>query len=193
MRLAEVKYRLAFCLVAAAPLLVGCGQQATPPLASEEEPGPDQPQVIVEIQGFDFMDVVSQPVAPAAAGVATSEEAGAEAQATATDEGAGEEIEEAGEEMMPEEGAGPEPPQQGTVLFKLLVRFVGQGAAPEGVDVEVVQQDAAGNDKGRYPEWVVTDGLAPGAQQVDFMEIEVDNYEDGDAFSVLVTEPVPAG
>jgi hypothetical protein len=191
MRSTQVKHRVAVGLVAAvsALLLTGCPQKPEEyPVSEEGQETPNQPSsdIRITIQSFGFMDVLSDGSSPQPA----PPEAGTEEMAASTMEAAAAaEAEEEGEEMLEEEGEGPA--QRGTVFLEYLVEYFGQDPAPEGVDVEIVQKGADGDEKGRYDLWVVTDGLTTGVRQVDVGEIEVDNYEDGDAFSVESSVYIP--
>lgn len=194
MRSAEVKHLVAVGLVAAvsALLLTGCPQKPEEYIVSEEEEKeqekPNQPSsdIRITIQSSGFMDVLSDGSSPAPPEADTGEmTATASAMEAVAAEG-----EEEGEEMLEEEQE-EERAQRGTVLLEYLVEYFGQGPAPEGIDVEIVQQGAGGDEKGRYDLWVVTDGLTTGTKQVDVGEIEVDDYEEGDAFSVEYPTHVP--
>ena len=192
MRSAEVKHLVAVGLVAAvsALLLTGCPRKPEEYTVSqqEEQEKPNKPSsdIRITIQSSGFMDVLSDGSSPEPAPPeADTGEMAATAsamEAVAADEGEGE-----GEEMLEEE----ERAQRGTVFLEYLVEYFGQGPAPEGVDVEIVQKGADGDEKGRYDLWVVTDGLTTGTKQVDVGEIEVDDYEEGDAFTIEYQGYVP--
>jgi len=186
----QVRRKLFVFLTAAGLALVSIGcprQDDTVPL-TDEEPSPEaEPEsehlgVIVELQRYDVMDWA--PPAGEAAGEA--EEMGAMG------------VEEAAmAEAADEEPEGEEEPEQGpraaTILFSLLVRFEGRGEAPEKVEAELVHSDSLAGEKGRYREWLITHEMKPAEERMEALEFEIEDYEEGDAFSVELGQSVPAG
>ncbi len=114
---------------------------------------------------------------------ASAEAASADAAATAE--------EAAGEEMLDEEMAAPAGPRSVTVMFDLLVRFNATGDALPGITVEIVHKDPFQKEKGRHLTWAETPGLRKGEERQVPVRLEVDNYEDGDEFSVEWNDFVP--
>ncbi len=109
----------------------------------------------------------------------------AEEAAAVAEEAAGEEMAEGDVEMAP---AGP---RSAEVLFDLMVRFNAVGDALPGITVEIVHNDPFQKEKGRHLMWVDTPGLRKGEERQVPIKLEVDNYEDGDEFSVEFSEFVP--
>ncbi len=122
--------------------------------------------------------------APAEAVAAAEEAVAVAAEAAAGEEAAGEEA--AGEEAAP---AGP---RSVAVLIDFLVRYNATGDALPGITVEIVQNDPFQTEKARHLTWIETPGLRKGEERQVSVTLEVDNYEDGDEFSVEWNAFVPA-
>ncbi len=123
--------------------------------------------------------VVAEEVAVAAAATAEA----AEGEAVEGEEGEGEALD---EEMMAPQG-----PRSVAVMFDLLVRYNATGEALPGVTVEIVHNDPFQKEKGRHLTWAETPGLRKGEERQVPVRLEVDNYEDGDEFSVEWNAFVP--
>ncbi len=120
--------------------------------------------------------------AEAAEVVAEAAEAAAEATAS----------EEAAEgEMLDEEMAAPQGLRSVAVMFDLLVRYNATGDALPGITVEIVHKDPFQKEKGRHLTWAETTGLRKGEERQVPVRLEIDNYEDGDEFSVEWNAFVP--
>ena len=169
------------CLLALAALaVVACG-----PGSPEEKVAATRAQYTVRLESFTAQDP-----APAVEEAAPAEEGAVagEAAAVAAEEAAP--VEEATEGMEEEVGevSGPRPMD---VVLHLLVRFGGTEALP-GITVEVTQADPFGKEKEPTLHWIETAGMSKSdVKQVD-LELEGVEFEDGDAFSVLLREVVPA-
>ncbi len=94
-------------------------------------------------------------------------------------------------EMLDEETAAPAGPRSVAVMFDLLVRFNATGDALPGITVEIVHNDPFQKEKARHLSWVETPGLRKGEERQLPVRLEVDNYEDGDSFSVEWNAFVP--
>ncbi len=113
---------------------------------------------------------------------AVAEEAAMAEAAAMAEEGATEEL------VEPAEESGPRPMD---ISLHLLVRFSGDEALT-GITVEVTQADPFGKEKEPTLHWIETAGMGKSdVQQVD-LRLEGVEFEDGDAFSVLLREVVPA-
>ncbi len=95
-------------------------------------------------------------------------------------------------ETLDEEMAAPQGPRSVEVMVDLLVQFSATGDALPGITVEIVQKDPFQKEKGRHLTWVETPGLRKGEARQVSIKLEVDNYEDGDEFSVEWNAFVPA-
>lgn len=126
----------------------------------------------LEAEAEPVGEAASEMVAEAAEAVAVAAEAAAEGEAAE------------GEEMLDEETAAPQGPRSVEVMVDLLVRFNATGEALPGVTVEIVQNDPFQKEKDRHLAWVETAGLRKGEQRQVSVRLEVDNYEDGDEFTV---------
>ncbi|MEM7048502.1 MAG: hypothetical protein AAF604_02535 [Acidobacteriota bacterium] len=97
----------------------------------------------------------------------------------------GDDLEEGAEEIS-------EGPRTVNVLIDLIVMFEGDGPPLPGITVELRHADSSDQEKARYLHWV--EGLSPeegGTVQVP-IQLEANNYEDGDAFSMEIAEFVAA-
>lgn len=120
--------------------------------------------------------------APAEAGAsASSAMAAGEATAVASEAAA------EGEEGMPTD----EGPRSTGVLLDLLIQFQGESPLP-GITVDVDLVDAGGTIKDTYHEWVETSGFRSGDERQVELQLEADEFEDGDQFSVEWEAFVPA-
>lgn len=160
--------------------LPGCG-----PSSPEAKVTAARAQYTVRLESFSVREPeMEEP----AAEMAPAEDEGAEVAESAMAAEAVE-VEEEGEgegEMMPEEPTGP---RQVDVILHLLVQFSGDEAL-SGITVEVTQQDPFGKEKEPTLEWIETaDMVKSDVKQVD-LELEGIDYEDGDGFSVLLSNVV---
>lgn len=94
-------------------------------------------------------------------------------------------------ETLDEETTEPPGPRSVAVLFDLLIRFEGTGEALPGITVEVLQSDRFETEKARHLTWVDTGGLSKGEERQVPVRLEVEDYEDGDAFSIEWNAFVP--
>lgn len=112
---------------------------------------------------------------------------GAEAEVAEVAEEVAEGAEEGAEEMAAEESGS----EVAEVILHLLIQFKGSEALP-GITVEVTQQDPFGSEKEPTLHWVETAGMVKNdLKQVD-LKLEGIEYTEGDAFSVLLRQAVPA-
>ena len=128
--------------------------------------------------------------AETAAGAAETAAGAAETAAVAAEvaEGEGGEDGMEMEAMDLEEASGPRPTD---IILHLLVRFNGDTALP-GITVEVTQQDPFGKEKEPTLQWIDTADMSKSdVKQVD-LKLEGIDYEDGDGFSVLLSQAVSA-
>ena len=123
------------------------------------------------------------PAAEMAAEADVAAEAAVAAEASAEEAAEGENLD--------EENAEPAGPRSVEVLVDLLVRFGDKGEALPGITVEVVQNVPFQKEKKRHLTWIETAGLMKGEQRQVSVSLEVDNYEDGDEFSVEWNAFVP--
>ncbi len=172
--------------------LPGCG-----PSSPEAQVTATRAQYTVRLESFSVKEpvmeeaVMAEPAMEEAsemaevAAVAVAAEAAA-AEAEEGEEGEGGEM--GADEMDLEEASGPQPKD---IVLHLLVRFNGDTALP-GITVEVTQQDPFGKEKEPTLEWIDTAGMSKSdVKQVDLV-LEGLEYEDGDGFSVLLSQAVPA-
>lgn len=167
------------CLAVLVLMVVGCK-----PLSPEQKVAAARAQYTVTLTSF--MPKEPDPeeeedmIAEAAEGVAVAAEAAAVA---------GEAAEETteGEEMEEEEEPGPRP---ANILLDLLVRFNGEEALP-GITVEIAQAGPSGQEKATYLEYIETGGIRTGEERQVPVTLAVDNFEDGDAFSIEWNAFVP--
>lgn len=118
---------------------------------------------------------------------AEASEAVAEASAAAAEESTG--SDEAGEAPMDEEAVMAEASTP-EIILHLLVQFKGREPLP-GITVEVTRQDPFGDEKEPTLHWIETGSMAKNdIQQVD-LKLEDAEYEEGDAYSVLLRQIVP--
>lgn len=147
----------------------------------------------LEPTGFLVRELETEAVTPQGAGeefaVAAEAPASGEAVAVAAEAAAAEEV--ADGEMPDEETAMPQGPRSVEVMFDLLVRFNSSADALPGITVEIVQNDASQNEKAKYLEWVETEGLRKGEARQVPIRLKIENYEDGDEFSVEWNDFVP--
>lgn len=171
-------------VVLAAIVLTGCPQKSP-----EQQVLEARGKYSLEPTGF----LVEELEAEAAAGgeespaAVVAEEVAVAASAMAAEEAAEGETAAEGE-ALDEEMAEPQGPRSARVMFDLLVRFNATGDALPGVTVEIVQKDPFDKEKGRHLTWVETPGLRKGEERQVPVTLEVDNYEDGDVFSVEFSE-----
>lgn len=121
----------------------------------------------------DAMDGAGEAVAPASAS--------ASATAVAAEEAGPEE----------EEHAEPHGPRPTDVVLTLLVRFAGDDPLP-GITVDVVKTDKDDQPSPPVLQWIDTSEMSDGDVLQVELELEDMEYEDGDAFSVLLASTVPA-
>ncbi len=136
--------------------------------------------LVHELETEEAPDSEASPAAVVAEAVAV---------AASAEEAAGEEAAEG--ETLDEEMAAPQGPRSVEVLIDLLVQFGGVGDALPGITVEIVQKDPFQAEKGRRLTYVETPGLRKGEARQVSVKLEVDNYEDGDEFSVEWSAFVP--
>ena len=151
---------------------------------------------ILELAGFLINELEQQANASPTGAEAAGEEtaiaaASMMAESAVAAEAAAAEEEAAEGENLDEETMEPAGPRSVEVLFDLLVRFEGKGEALPGITVEVVQNDPFQKEKGRHLTWIETPGLRKGEQRQVSVALEVDNYADGDQFSVEWNPVVP--
>ncbi len=173
------------CIAALVVTVVGCAQESP-----EEQVARLRTQYTVELNGFTVEEPEPAEGDAAKAGAQEAAAVASEASAAAV---AGEAAMEEGEEAMEEdEEEMPPGPRPADVILHLLVRFGGDGGeALPGVTVEVTQADPSGKEKQRTRQWIDAAGMQPDeTRQVD-LKLEGVEYEDGDAFSVLLREGVP--
>lgn len=182
-----VRCSIAFCLALALALAVS----ACSPKSPEEKVTATRAQYTVQLQNFtanmppseDDIDFTTEEAVAAEAGEAVASAMTAEA-AQAAEGSEAEEGEEAMEEVEPESPALPE------VILHLLVRFKGDEALP-GITVEVTRQDPFGKEHEPTLHWIETAGMTKSdVSQVD-LKLEEADFEEGDAFSVLLRSVVP--
>ena len=164
---------------------VGCG-----PGSPEEQVAATRAQYTVRLESFtaeepepviEEMEIAAEATAEAGEAVAAAEGAMV-AEAAAAEEGM--EGEGETEEEVVESG-----PQPTNIVLHLLVRFGGEQALP-GITVEVTQADPFGKEKEPTLHWIETAGMTKSdVQQVD-LRLEGVEFEDGDAFSVLLSQSV---
>lgn len=183
----QIPHRLFFCGLAALLLMVGCA-----PGSPEEQVAKTRAQYTVKLENFSVEEPEPEPMpepemaeeAGEAEGAAMAAEA-AVAEEAAEGEAAAEEMDEELEEVME---TGPRPMN---VILHLLVQFGGDESLP-GITVEVTQADPFGKEKEPTLHWIDTAGMAKSdVKQVD-LRLEGMEYEDGDAFSVLLSTGIPA-
>ena len=187
----QISQLITCCLVAFVFLVAaGCG-----PNSPEDQVAATRAQYTVRLESFTAEQPEPEPVMEEEV-VAEEGEAAATATASAVESAmvaeeavAGEEG--AGEEGMDEEEVVESGPRPTDVILHLLVRFGGDEALP-GITVEVTQADPFGKEKEPTLHWVETAGMGKSdVQQVD-LRLEGIEYEDGDGFSVLLRQTVPA-
>ncbi len=76
-------------------------------------------------------------------------------------------------------------PQPIDVLFDLVIKFDGSKSLP-GLTVDVIQQDASGNEKARRQHYVETPGIRRGSDQQVAFTLENVDFAEGDSFGVAV-------
>ncbi len=175
---------LACLLVLAAVVLTACPQQSPEArvLEARDKYTLEPTGVLVqelEAEAAAAEEEAGEMVAEAVEAVAVA--AAAEAVAEETAEG----------ENLDEEMAAPQGPRSVEVMIDLMVRFNATGDALPGVTVEVVQNDPFQKEKGRHLTWVETPGLRKGEERQVSVELEIQNYEDGDEFSIEWNAFVP--
>ncbi len=178
--------RILVCLllVLAAVVLTACPQKSPEDQVLEARSKYSLEPTGVLINEVETEAAAGEEMAAEAAEAAEAVEATAVAAEAAVAEEA-EEAEEAAEgEMLDEETAAPAGPRSVEVMIDLLVRFNATGEALPGITVEIVQNDPFQNEKARHLNWVETSGLRKGEQRQVSIALEVDNYEDGDEFSI---------
>ncbi len=174
-----------FVLALLAVASAGCG-----PASPEEQVAATRAQYTVRLESFTAEEpppaVEEMMMEEAAEAVAAVEEA-AEAAEAAEETAEGEESGEVLEEEAPVESG----PRATDVILHLLVRFGGKEALP-GITVEVTQADPFGKEKEPTLHWIETAGMVKSdVKQVD-LKLEGLEFEEGDAFAVLLRAPVPA-
>lgn len=187
--MAQIRSKLPVCLAVAGLALAF---SACPKKSPEARVIEARGNYSLQPTGFLVRELETEAVTPEEAGeeVAVAAEAAASAEAVAVAaEAAAEEAAEG--EVLDEETAIPQGPRSVEVMFDLLVRFNSSADALPGITVEIVQNDASQNEKAKYLEWVETEGLRKGEARQVPIRLEVENYEDGDEFSVEWNEFVP--
>lgn len=102
-------------------------------------------------------------------------------------EGSGE-VEGTEGETMSEPAAGPSP---ATILIDLIVRFDGSEPLP-GITVDIAQADPFEKTKASYRHWIETAGMFKrDTRQISF-DLEVEDFQVGDVFSVVLESHVAA-
>ncbi len=99
--------------------------------------------------------------------------------------------EEAEEGIPEEEEMAPEGPRTVEVIFDLLVRFNATSDALPGITIDIMHKDPFQEEKGRHLKWIETPSLRKGEERQVSAKLEVDNYEDGDEFSIELSAYVP--
>ena len=136
-----------------------------------------------ELNGFFVRQESVAPVMmdeETAEGEATEMVAGDEGEMPAADEGA---------EMVAEELEPVSLVQD--VTLDILVRHESFENLP-GITVDILMQDAAGQEKGHWMVWADTEGLEKGTHHQFTHVLEGVPYEEGDGFFVEVRTPIPA-
>lgn len=171
-------------LVALAALsAVACG-----PGSPEEQIAAARAQYTVRLESFTAEQPA--PEVDEMAPTAVAEEAAGAAEAVAVAAEAAAEAESGESEAMAEEVPEESGPKPTDIILHLLVRFGGEEALP-GITVEVTQADPFGKEKEPTLHWIETAGMTKSdVQQID-LELEGVEFEDGDAFSVLLSQHVP--
>ncbi len=179
--------RILVCLllVLAAVVLTACPQKSPEQQVLEARSKYSLEPAGILVNELEAEEAAAEEASPAAVvaeevAVAASAEA-----AVAAEEAAAE------GEMLDEETAAPAGPRRVEVMIDLLVRFNATGEALPGISVEIVQNDPFQKEKARHLTWVETPGLRKGEQRQVSVSLEVDNYEDGDEFSVEWNAFVP--
>ncbi len=164
-------------------VLVALALTACPQKSPEVQVLEARSKYSLEPTGFLVQEIETEETAAEMA--AGEEVAATTAEAAATAEEA------AGEEAMDEETAAPQGPRSVAVMFDLMVRFNATGDALPGITVEIVHKDPFQKEKGRHLTWAETPGLRKGEERQVPVRLEVENYEDGDEFSVEWNAFVP--
>lgn len=179
----QIPYRFVACGLAVLAVLA---LSACEPKTPEEQVAAARAQYSVKLESFTVEE--PQPEPPAVEEALILEGDIIMAAAAAVAEEAGEGMEEA-EEVLEE--AVETGPRQVDVILHMLLGFNGDEALP-GITVEVTQADPFGKEKEPTLHWIETAGMTKSdVKQVD-LRLEGVEYEDGDAFSVLLREVVPA-
>ncbi len=169
-------------MVLAAVLLTACPQKSPEAQVLEA-----RDKYSLEPTGLLVQELEAEPEAAGEAAEAVTAEA-AEAAAVAAEAT----TEEAAEgETLDEETAAPQGPRSVEIFIDLLVRFNATGDALPGITVEIVHKDPFQKEKGRHQEYIETPGLRRGEERQIPIKLRVDNYEDGDEFSVEWNAFVP--
>lgn len=173
---------IVLCVVVLAVATTGCTTESY-----EDQVAKVRAEYTVELDGWRLKDEplpAEEPVDEAAEAEAIA--VAAEAAALAMEEaGEGEVVEE-----ETQEASGESAPRSTDVILDLLVRFSGQEPLP-GITVEIVQANASGEEKNTSLHWVDTRGVSNSEGLHIPISLEVDDYEDGDAFSVEWSAFVP--
>lgn len=187
----QIRRKLIVCLSATglALLMGGCPRQEAPPRLAEDEWSSEEAREEANEESnetdatFEIRidNVYVTDLAPAPASQVEEFAAAAEGVAMAGEEAAGEESEE-GEDQGP---------RTATILFDLMVRFAGPGEAPESVGLEFTHASPVAGEKGRFRQELITHEMQPGEVRQEPFELEIPDYEEGDAFSVMLRESVP--
>lgn len=177
--------RILVCLllILAAVVLTACPQKSP-----EQQVLEARDKYSLEPSGIliNELETEAEPAGEAAAEMVAEAAEAAAVAAEATAEG-----EAAEGEILDEETAAPQGPRSVEVMVDLLVRFNATGEALPGITVEIVQNDPFQKEKDRHLAWVDTAGLRKGEQRQVSVGLEVDNYEDGDEFTVEWNAFVP--
>ncbi len=171
---------LACSLVLAAVALTACPQQSPEALVLEA-----RSKYTLEPTGFLVQDLEAE---EGSAEEETAEATAVAAEATAV---AAEAAEAAEGEAIEEEVAELAGPRSVEIMLDLLVRFNATGDALPGITVEIAHKDPFQKERGRYLTWIETTGLRKGEERQVPVRLEIDNYEDGDEFSVEWSAFVP--
>ena len=167
--------------------LSGCG-----PTSPEAKVTAARAEYTVRLENFTVREPEVEEMMPEMEEGEDGEPMAAEEAASSEEMAASAEGEMAAEGMEMAEGAMEEEtgPRTVDVILHLLVRFGGDKALP-GITVEVTQKDPFGEEKEPTLHWIETDGMIKSdVRQVDLV-LESVEFQDGDAFSVLLREVVP--
>ncbi|MEM9594918.1 MAG: hypothetical protein AAGD06_11665 [Acidobacteriota bacterium] len=184
----------AFVVLLFAVLLLAACSSKTP----EEKVAEVRGQYTVELNAW-FPKVVDEP-APADAPL-DGEAVDGEGEDAATDEPAADEPAAdaaADGETDGEGGEGEgdtadiaEPAGPSTIFFDLVVYFNGDDSLP-GITLDVSQADPFEKEKATWRQWVELPSMINGQTEQVTFELEVDDFQDGDAFSVVLETALSA-